>query len=55
MTFILRHVSCRGFPGGPVVRTWHFHSRSPGSIPGRELKSPSPMAQPKKKKKTCKL
>ena len=22
----------KGFPGGPVVRPWHFHS--PGSIPG---------------------
>ena len=24
------------FPGGPVVRTWPFHCRVPGSIPGRE-------------------
>ena len=22
------------FPGGPVVRTWHFHCWGPGSIPG---------------------
>ena len=21
-------------PGGPVVRTWHFHCSGPGSIPG---------------------
>ena len=23
-----------GFPGGPVVRTQHFHCQGPGSIPG---------------------
>ena len=25
-------------PGGPVVRTQHFHCRGPGSIPGRRTK-----------------
>ena len=27
------------FPGGPVVRTWRFHCRGPGLIPGWELRS----------------
>ena len=26
------------FPGGPVVRTPHFHCRGAGSIPGQETK-----------------
>ena len=26
------------FPGGPVVRIWCFHCRSPGSIPGQGTK-----------------
>ena len=26
------------FPGGPVVRTPHFHCRGPGSIPGQGTK-----------------
>ena len=26
------------FPGGPVVRTWRFHCRGPGSIPGQGTK-----------------
>lgn len=25
-------------PGGPVLRTWHFHSSGLGSIPGRGTK-----------------
>ena len=25
-------------PGGPVVRTWHFHCRGLGSVPGRGTK-----------------
>ena len=28
------------FPGGPVVRTQHSHSRGPGSIPGEGAKIP---------------
>ena len=27
-----------GFPRGPVLRTWHFHSSGLGSIPGRGTK-----------------
>ena len=30
----------RDFPGGPVVRTWRFHCRDLGSIPGRGTKIP---------------
>ena len=30
----------REFPGGPVVRTRHFHCSGPGSIPGGETKIP---------------
>ena len=41
----------REFPGGPVVRSQHFHCWGPGSIPGRGTKIPtSPVAWPKKKK-----
>ena len=28
----------RGSPGGPVVRTQHFHCQGPGSIPGQGTK-----------------
>ena len=28
------------FPGGPVVKTPHFHCRGAGSIPGRGAKVP---------------
>ena len=28
------------FPGDPVVRTWRFHCRGPGSIPGGGTKIP---------------
>ena len=28
----------REFPGGPVVRTWHFHCCGLGSIPGQGTK-----------------
>ena len=33
----------REFPGGPVVRTQCFHCQSPGSIPGRGLKTSQAM------------
>lgn len=26
------------FPGGPVVRAWHFHCHGPGLIPGQGTK-----------------
>ena len=32
--------SSREFPGGPVVRTQHFHSCDTGSIPGQGTKIP---------------
>ena len=28
------------FPGGPVIRTWYFHCRGLGSIPGQGTKVP---------------
>ena len=48
------HVRTREFPGGPVVRTLHFHCRGPRfKIPGRDTKIPqvphpssSPPCQP---------
>ena len=43
--------SDREFPGGPVVRTQHFHGRRPGSIPGRRTKIPQTVWHGKKKKK----
>ena len=30
----------REFPGGPVVRTWHFHCCGPGSMLGQGTKIP---------------
>ena len=40
------------FPGGPVVRTWRFHCRGQGSIPGWGTKIPPVhKAWPKKKKR----
>ena len=38
------------FPGGLVVRIWHFHSRGPGLIPGWGTKILQ-AAQSKRKKK----
>ena len=32
--FPVRLLESIDFPGGPVVRTGHFHSRGPSSIPG---------------------
>ena len=37
------------FPGGPVVRIWHFHRCSPGSIPSLETEIPHHAAAKKKK------
>ena len=41
------------FPGGPVIRTQHFHCRGPGLIPGWGTKIPQAVrrGQIKKKKK----
>ena len=33
-------ISSREFPGGPVVMTWCFHCRGPGSIPGQGTEIP---------------
>ena len=41
------------FPGGPVVKTLHFHCRGQGSIPGWGTKIPhDTVAWPKQKQKT---
>ena len=37
------------FPGGPVVRTWHFHFQDPSWIPDWETKILQD-TQPKRKK-----
>ena len=39
------------FPGGPVVRTQHFHCQCPGLIPGRGTKTPEAARHSQKKKK----
>ena len=36
------------FPGCPVVRTWCFHCRGPGSIPGGGTKIPQATRRKKK-------
>ena len=41
----------REFPGGPVVRTAHFHCRAPHSIPGRGTKISQDEWPTKKRKK----
>ena len=42
----------REFPGGPVVRTQHFHCYGPGSIPGWETKILQAARHGQKNKKT---
>ena len=42
------------FPGGPVVRTWHFHFRGPGSIRGQGTKIRKPGGAAKNKKQNQK-
>ena len=37
----------REFPGGPVVRTWRFHSCDPGSTPGPGTKIPQATCKPR--------
>ena len=39
------------FPGGPVVRTRHFHRHGPGSTAGRGTKIPQAVCMDQKKKK----
>ena len=39
------------FPGGPVVRTQHFHYRGLGSIPGRGIKLRGAAKERKKERK----
>ena len=41
------------FTGGPVVRTWHFHSHGSGSIPDQETKTPQALPHSQKDNKMC--
>ena len=40
MEMFLNKKVAREFPGGPVVRTWHFHCCGPGSTLGQGTKIP---------------
>ena len=42
---------CGEFPGGPVIRTQHFHCQGPGLIPGQGNKIPQVMQCKKRKRK----
>lgn len=45
--FSLCKKNFREVPGGPMFRTWCFHCRGPGSIPGWETRSHKPQGQKK--------
>ena len=45
----------REFPGGPVLRTPHFHCQGPGSIPGQGTKIPQAAQHDQKRKKKKKI
>ena len=45
----------RGFPGGPVVKTWPSNARSEGLIPGQGTKILHAEKNGKKKKKVLNL
>ena len=47
----LKQQKFREFPGGPVVRTLHFHCCGPGLIPGWGTKIPQATQHGQKKKK----
>ena len=38
--FLVLNTEFRKFPGDAVIRTWNFHCRSPGLIPGQGTKIP---------------
>lgn len=46
--------SMLGIPSCPVIRTLHFHSQGPGSVPGRGTKIPQHRGVGKKKKHAIK-
>ena len=50
MQWILNYDLPRGFPGGPVVRTWSFHCCGLGSIPGGGTKILQAVRREKKKR-----
>ena len=43
-------INCQEFPGGPVVKTEHFHCHSLGSIPGRGTNVPKAVQCAQKRK-----
>ena len=43
-------LSCQEFPGGPVVKTEHFHCHSQGSIPGQGTNIPKAVRCGQKRK-----
>ena len=50
----LKKTKSREFPGGLVVKTWHFHCRSAGSIPGQGTKIDPTSHRARSKTKTPK-
>lgn len=46
-------INCRtgGFPGGPVVRDWHFHLGGKSPVPGQGTKVLQALCVIRKKKK----
>ena len=52
---ILKKTQRREFPGGLVVKTWHFHCRGSGSIPDQGTKIPQATGHNKKKNPKVKL
>ena len=49
--FITKPRLFREYPGGPVVRTWHFHCDSPGSVPAGNRFHMKPLLAGGQKKK----
>ena len=48
---LVKRFTVWGIPGGPVVKTWHFHCHDQGSISDWRTKIPEAMQLEKKKKK----
>ena len=39
-TFATQKSKGGDFPGGPVIKMWHFHCRGAGLIPSQGIKTP---------------
>ena len=48
---LVKRFTVWGIPGGPVVKTWHFHCHDQGSISGWRTKIPQATQLKKKKKR----